>query len=416
MAQHGRYIKLISTYLYSHGFEGLHEKEGDILGVGEVKVMTILGIRPDWIMMCKLIERLDKGFEHILVHSGQHYSYKLDMIFFKELGIRKPDYNLGIGSGTHGEQVGRLLIESEKLMMKEKPDLVVTFSDGNPSMAAISATKLHIKTAHVEAGMRSYDWRMPEEKNRRIVDSFSDFFFTPTDISFNNLVNEGVAKEKIYLVSKTVVDVLQAFKEKIDRSPILDRADLTPKEYFLFEMHRPENIDDKTVLGNILKSLDMIYRKYERKIIAPLHPRALAGIEKHGLKVPGGVHVIGLVGYFDFNKLEKNALCTIADSGTSQEECCIYRTPHVTIRISTERPETARIGSNIVVGDLKAEKILAAVDTMLKRDTDWPIPYWSGASNKIADILLEIEDEIIIPKIWWDDMPVSYELEQGVVR
>jgi len=153
-----------------------------------MKVMTILGIRPDWIMMCKVIERLDRDFEHILVHSGQHYSYKLDKIFFDELGVREPDYHLAIGSKTQGQQVGQLMMESEKVMLKEKPDLVLTFSDANPSMAAISATKIHIQTAHIEAGMRSYDWRMPEEKNRRVVDSFSDYFFTPTEISFNTLL------------------------------------------------------------------------------------------------------------------------------------------------------------------------------------------------------------------------------------
>jgi UDP-N-acetylglucosamine 2-epimerase (non-hydrolysing) len=181
-----------------------------------MKVMTILGIRPDWIMMCKVIERLDRDFEHILVHSGQHYSYKLDKIFFDELGVREPDYHLAIGSKTQGQQVGQLMMESEKVMLKEKPDLVLTFSDANPSMAAISATKIHIQTAHIEAGMRSYDWRMPEEKNRRVVDSFSDYFFTPTEISFNTLLSEGVAKEKIYLVSKTNIDVLLFFNHKID--------------------------------------------------------------------------------------------------------------------------------------------------------------------------------------------------------
>jgi|TARA_B100001971_G_scaffold214181_1_gene250319 UDP-N-acetylglucosamine 2-epimerase (non-hydrolysing) len=380
-----------------------------------MKVMTILGIRPDWIMMCKVIERLDRDFEHILVHSGQHYSYKLDKIFFDELGVREPDYHLAIGSKTQGQQVGQLMMESEKVMLKEKPDLVLTFSDANPSMAAISATKIHIQTAHIEAGMRSYDWRMPEEKNRRVVDSFSDYFFTPTEISFNTLLSEGVAKEKIYLVSKTNIDVLLFFKHKIDNSTILETADLVPKEYFLFEMHRPENINDKIVLGNILKSLDVIYKKYGCKIIAPLHPRAVDGIKRHGFKIPNGVHVIDLVGYFDFNKLEKHALCTVADSGTTQEECCMYRTPHVTIRISTERPETAEIGSNIVVGDLKSENILNAVETMLNRNTNWPIPYWPGASNKIVDTLLDIEDEIVTPKMWWNNKPISYELKRKVV-
>ena len=376
-----------------------------------MKVMTILGIRPDWIMMCKLIERLDKDFEHILVHSGQHYSYKLDQIFFEELGVRVPDYHLDIGSGTQGEQVGHLLIESEKLMMNEKPDLVLTFSDANPSMSAISATKMHIPTAHIEAGMRSFDWRMPEEKNRRIVDSFSDYFFTPTNISFNNLTNEGVSKEKIHLVGKTVVDVMLAFKDKIDSSSILDDVDISPEEYFLFEMHRPENIVDKTVIGNIVKSLNMINDKFGRKIIAPLHPRAIAGIRKLNLKIPDCVTVIDLVGFFEFNKLEKHALCVIADSGTSQEECCIYRTPHVTIRISTERLETVETGSNIVVGDLTSENILNSVETILKRDTNWKIPYPSGASNKIAETLRDLEDEMIKPKIWWDNRPIVYPFE-----
>jgi len=367
-----------------------------------MRIAYCLGIRPDWIVNSILIEMLDDWLrdDFILIHSGQHYSYNMDKIFFEELGIREPDYHLEIGSGTQGYQTAETIKKSEEVFIKEKPDLVLGFSDGNPVLSCIAATKLGIKVAHIEAGMRSLDWRMPEEKNRRLVDAISDYFFVPTEIAYNNLIREGIDPRKIFITSKQVVEILEKHKKKIDDSKILKKLDLEKKDYFLVTAHRPENVEDKKCLTNILKALGKIHEKYGLPLIFPAHPRTQAAIKRFKLKVPRGVRIMNYMGFFDFSKLEKNALCLITDSGTVEEDGCWFKVPCVTFRISTERPETVYCGSNIISG-LKWEDIFDCVNLMVDKPRDWKCPYYLGASRRILSVLKQERDEIMKKKRWW---------------
>jgi len=374
-----------------------------------MKILTCLGIRPDWINMSLLIPRLEKAFGRenvVVVHSGQHYSYYMDKVFFEELGIRDPDYHLGMPKGLkQGQQTAYVINKIEPILLKEKPDVVISFSDGNPSVFAVSASKNFIKVAHIEAGMRSYDWRMPEEKNRRIVDAITDLFFVPTEIARQNLIWEGVAEDKIHITSKLIIDVIEHFKSKWRRSKILEELDLDSGEYFLATLHRPENVEDPDNLWSIIRGLELVYKRYELPIIAPLHPRTQRAIKRFKIDIFKGLNVMNPLGFFDFTKLENNCLCGITDSGTVEEDLCWFRIPCVTTRMSTERPETVHVGANILVGETDGtfipERIADGVRKMLSKDTDWEIPYSTGATKRIVRILKENEGWLTKPKTWW---------------
>lgn len=362
--------------------------------------MSIVGIRPDIINMCMIVEELDRRkIPNVLVHAGQHYSFFFDKLFFRELGLRKPDWHLGIESGSHGLQTGRLLARSEKVMLAEKPDLVFSFSDANTSLAALAATKLHLKVGHLEAGMRSNDWRMPEEKNRRIVDHISDYLFPPTKIAYRNLIREGISRSRTFLVGKIIADVVNRFAPQIRRSRILEKLGLSRKEYFVATAHRPENVDDPKTMASILKAMQMTYDCLEKEIVYPIHPRTRSSVRRFGLKIPAGIRLTEPLGFFDFAKLESQALCLMTDSGTVQEEGCIFRVPCVTMRISTERQETVEVGSNVVAG-LDSKRIFDSVKKMIDTAKEWANPYPVGATRKIVDTALERESDIVTRRVW----------------
>jgi len=365
--------------------------------------MIVLGIRPDIINYQPILKELKRRkCKFTVVHSGQHYSYFFDELFFKQLNFTKPHYNLKVGTGTQAQQLSVLIKKFEKVLLKEKPDLVFSFSDANPSLSGIVASKMGIKVAHLEAGMRSYDWRMPEEKNRRLMDSIADYLFTPTTITRKNLLDEGISSHRIFRVGKLIYDVLDNFRKEIDENNILDRLRIEKNSYFLVTAHRPENVNTKTPLKNILSALGDLNKKYEKPVIFPIHPRTRKSIKNFGLEIPKGIRLYDPVGFLEFSKLEKNAFCCVTDSGTVQEDACIFRVPCVTIRISTERPETVEVGSNIVAG-LKKNHILKAVDKMINRKRNWKNPYGKpGTAIKIVNILEERKKEILSPKIWWD--------------
>ena len=365
--------------------------------------MIVLGIRPDIINFQPIVKELkNRKSNFSIVHTGQHYSYFFDALFFKQLNFPKPNYHLKTGSGTQAQQLAMLASKLEKVLLKEKPDLVFSFSDANPALSGIIASKMGIKVAHLEAGMRSYDWRMPEEKNRRLLDSIADYLFTPTVGTRKNLLEEGIPSHKIFRVGKPILDVLTNFKKEIESNNILEKLSIEKKEYFLVTAHRPENVGVKTPLKNILKSLDALYKKYKKPIIFPIHPRTRRSIKKFGFKISRGTKLYDPVGFLEFSKLEKNAFCCVTDSGTVQEDSCIFRVPCVTIRISTERSETVEVGSNIVAG-LNKKHILEAVDIMINRKPNWKNPYGKPDSAKKTIKILEAhKDEILSPKIWWD--------------
>ncbi|MFQ5873406.1 MAG: non-hydrolyzing UDP-N-acetylglucosamine 2-epimerase [Dehalococcoidia bacterium] len=361
-----------------------------------MRILTVVGIRPDFIRMSQIIRLLDEGGgEHVLAHAGQHYSFNMDRVFFEELGIREPDHNMGVGSGTHAEQTAKLLIETEKLIFDAKPHLCVFLGDSNTSLAAIAAAKCNIKVAHIEAGMRSFDWRMPEEKNRTIVDHISDYLYAYTQRYRENLLLEGIASHKIKVIGNPIVDVVNVYLPLArERSDILEKMGLVKGEYVLVTAHRAENVDSRDRLTKILKGLELVGEKLKVPVVFPMYYRTQRRVRQMGLQVPKNVMVLDPLGFLDFLYLEADALCLISDSGTVQEEGCILRVPCVTIRLSTERPETVEVGANILSG-VEPEQILECTLQMVKASRNWENPLGDGtASSRIVEDILGRQTEI----------------------
>ena len=355
-----------------------------------MKICIILGTRPEIIKMSPIIRECEKRkLDYFILHTNQHYSKNLDKIFFDELELPSPKYNLDIGSGTHGEQTGKALIEIEKVLIKEKPDIVLVEGDTNTVLAgALAATKLHIKVSHVEAGLRSYYREMPEEINRILTDHCSDFLFVPTKKAKEILIKEGISKKKIFVTGNTIVDAvyqnIEIANKKVD---ILDKLNLNKNEYFLVTAHREENVDAKNRLEGILKGLEQVYKKFNLPIIYPIHPRTEKRIKEFSLKIPEGVKLISPVGFLEFLQLEANAKLVLTDSGGVQEETCILKIPCVTLRDNTERPETLEVGSNILAGT-NPEKIVKCTEFMIQKERNWKNPFGDGrASKRILRIL-----------------------------
>jgi len=373
-----------------------------------LKYMIVLGIRPDIINLQPIVKELQRRkCDYTVVHTGQHYSYFFDKLFFEQLKFPKPDYHLKIGSGTQAQQLASTVERFEKVLLKEKPNLVFSFSDANPALSGIVASKMGIKVAHLEAGMRSYDWRMPEEKNRRLMDSISDYLFTPTSGTKRNLLEEGIPDHRIFQIGKPIWDVLYQFRRQIDENDIMEKLAIEKGEYFLVTAHRPENVGVKTPLKNILETLGEIYKRYGKRVIFPIHPRTRQSIKKFNLKVPIGTTLMDPLGFLEFSKLEKNAFCCVTDSGTVQEDSCIFKVPCVTMRISTERAETVEIGSNIVAG-LNKKHILQAINIMVNKKRNWNHPYGTpDSAKKTISILEKHKKEILSPKVWWDSPKIK---------
>jgi len=355
-----------------------------------MKISIILGTRPEIIKMLPVIRECEKqNIDYFILHTGQHYSYNLDRIFFEELELPAAKYNLDVGSGTHAEETGKMLMGIEKILKEEKPDVVLVEGDTNTVLAgALAASKLHIKVGHVEAGLRSYDRTMPEEINRVLTDHISDYLFAPTVKARENLLREGIEKDKIFVTGNTIVDAvyqnLEIARRKVD---ILNKLNLNPEGYFLVTVHRQENVDVKERLKGILEGLELVYNKFDLSIIYPIHPRTRKRIKEFGLEVPKGIELIEPLGFLEFLQLEANAKLVLTDSGGVQEETCILRVPCVTLRDNTERPETLEVGSNILAG-VNQEKILESVKTMLSKERNWENPFGDGrAGKRVAEIL-----------------------------
>lgn len=339
-----------------------------------MKVMTILGTRPEIIRLSLIIKKLDKCTEHILVHTGQNYSKCLNDIFFSELELRQPDYYLGAGSERFGSQMAVIFKETEELLLKLKPDKILILGDTNSGLAAIAAERAGIPVYHMEAGNRCFDIRVPEEINRRIIDSISRYALPYTNWSRENLINEGIHKNRIFICGNPIYEIIRSNMDKIENSKILDKLDLSKCRYFLATAHRAENVDIKERLGQILHGMDFIQKKFNMPVIFSVHPRTRDKITRFGLDSQNKNIIFSEpFGFFDFIWLEKNAACVLTDSGTVQEECCIFKIPTVTMRDSTERPETVECGSNIISGP-DAEKILRCSEIMMEGSREWKCP------------------------------------------
>lgn len=317
-----------------------------------MKIVSIVGARPQFIKAAPVSKLVRKEFSEILVHTGQHYDQNMSPIFFKELSIPKPDYNLGIGSGFHGEQTGKMLIEIEKVLMIEKPNIVLVYGDTNSTAAgSLAGAKLRIPVVHVEAGLRSFNSKMPEEINRVIADHLSDLLFCPTQTAVNNLGKEGITKG-VYNVGDVMYDSLIFYKKLAgQKSKILQTLGLKPKSYLFATVHRPENTDKKSNLQNIFRA----FGESNENIILPIHPRTNKMLEQFKIKIPQSVKIIEPLGYLDSLQLQANAKKILTDSGGIQKEAYILGVPSITLRSETEWIETVEDGWNTLVGSNKKE-------------------------------------------------------------
>jgi UDP-N-acetylglucosamine 2-epimerase (non-hydrolysing) len=349
-----------------------------------MRIAVILGTRPEIIKMSSLIREFEKArSDYFILHTGQHYSYNLDKIFFKELELPLPKHNLDVGSGTHAQETGKMLIGIEKILQKEKVDIVLVEGDTNTVLAgALAANKLHIKVGHVEAGLRSYDKTMPEELNRVLTDHLSDYLFAPTPVAKDNLLKEGINKDSIFITGNTIVDaVYQNLEIAARKTDILNKLHTSSGKYILLTAHRQENVDEKKKLQNILEGLKLIYREFNLPILYPIHPRTMKQLKEFKLELPKEITTLEPLGFLDFLNLEANAALVTTDSGGVQEETCILKVPCITLRENTERPETIAVGSNILVGT-DPEKILKGARIMLKIKHDWNVPFGDGTAGK----------------------------------
>jgi len=356
-----------------------------------MKVMTILGTRPEIIRLSLIIEKLDKKCTHVLVHTGQNYSSLLNDIFFQELNIRKPDYYLQIPSSSFGMQVGKLLQLIEETILSEKPDKILILGDTNSGLSAIIAERLGIPVFHMEAGNRCFDLKVPEEKNRRIIDAVSTYAMPYTAGSRENLLRDGISKDKIFVSGNPIFEVLKHYDENIEKSNILRDLNLEKGRYILATIHRAENVDVKERLESILNAIKSVQKEFNCKIIFSVHPRTKSKIDEFGLlNANKNIIYSEPFGFFNFVKLEKNAAFVLTDSGTVQEECCILQTPTITIRDSTERPETVECGSNVVSG-VNYEKIIMCSRLMANANIWWSYPDGyidNNVSSKVVNFLL----------------------------
>jgi UDP-N-acetylglucosamine 2-epimerase (non-hydrolysing) len=350
----------------------------------------IVGTRPEIIKMAPIVRECKKqGIADLIIHTGQHYSYEMDKIFFEELELRDPEYTLGVGSGTDAEQVGKMLVGVENVLMKEQPDVVLVEGDTNSVFAgAFAATKLHVEVGHVEAGLRSFDRFMPEEINRVLTDHVSDFLFAPTAKAKENLLAEGISANKISITGNTIVDAVnQNLQLAQKRENVFSELSIEKNDYFLTTAHRIENVDNKKRLHGILKGLTELHYEFDVPIIFPMHPRTRKRVAEYDLALDG-VTPISPIGFLEFLLLEANAELIITDSGGVQEEACILGVPCITVRDNTERPETVAVSSNLIVGT-DPDKIVTGAKAMLNTPHTWRNPFGDGNSGqRIVSILI----------------------------
>ena len=334
-----------------------------------MKVVTWFGTRPEIIRLSRVIPALDEHCRQLLVHTGQNFDENLSDIFFRDLGVRAPDVHLGIVASDFGAQAGAILEKSYELLAGERPDRLLILGDTNSGLAAVSAARLGIPVYHMEAGNRCYDDRVPEEVNRRIIDHSSTVLMPYTQRSKDNLVREGIPRQRIAVIGNPIFEVLEHYRDRIDSAAPLPNP---PRSYFLVTLHRAENVDDPQRLRQFVEALVRVAAKYDRAVVISLHPRTQDKLQRFGIVLPASFTVMKPFGFFDFVKLEKDALCVLSDSGTVQEECCIFGVPNVTLRDVTERAETIECGSNILTG-ASPEAIESAVAIALA-SRPWRVP------------------------------------------
>ncbi|MBA6348671.1 non-hydrolyzing UDP-N-acetylglucosamine 2-epimerase [Colwellia sp. BRX8-9] len=364
-----------------------------------MKIGIIVGTRPEIIKMAPVIRECQKRkIPFFIIHSNQHYSKEMDSIFFDELHLPAPDYNLGVGSGLHSNQTGNILIKMEPILLEEKPDVVLVQGDTNTVLAgALTASKLNIKVGHIEAGLRSYDRTMPEETNRIMTDHISEYLFAVGPNQEKILKSEGIASDKIYTVGNTVSDSLfQHLDISAKTSNILSELDLHAGEYFLVTAHRASNVDIASNLLELLHLFDEMHKHYTGTIVWPIHPRTQSKLKEFNIEVPSYLQLIAPVGYLDFIQLQKHAKLILTDSGGIQEEACLLGVPSLTLRENTERPEAVEVGASELVGRDAVKAVKAAAKWLSRDSYSWDNPFGDGhVAEAILDIVIADNTEFI---------------------
>lgn len=363
-----------------------------------LKVMTILGTRPEIIRLSRVMARLDDFTDHVIVHTGQNWDYELNEVFFEDLGVRKPDHFLGTGGGTLGETLGKILSESEKVLAEERPDAVVVLGDTNSAISAIMARRMKIPVYHMEAGNRSFDRNVPEETNRKLVDHIADFNLVYTEHARRHLLSEGIQHRRIYLTGSPMREVLNHYRERIDASDVLSRLGLNDRGYFIVSLHREENVDSAARLSALVDALNRIAAQYDMPIIVSTHPRTRKRLDAlNDVALDDRVQWMKPFGFHDYNKLQMRAFCAISDSGTIAEESSMLEFPAITPRDAIERPEGLDVGSLIMTG-LNSDTILDAIAAITRgfarRESEGhahPVPTdycVSNTAERVANLIL----------------------------
>ena len=339
-----------------------------------MRVMTIFGTRPEIIRLSQVMKTLDKHCEHTTVHTGQNYQESLSDVFIRDLEIRPPNVHLGVRSSSFGEQIGQILTGVDNILGEVRPDKVLILGDTNSALSAIVAARRGIPVFHIEAGNRCYDDRVPEEVNRRIIDHSSAVLLPYTQRSKENLISEGIERERIFVTGNPIKQVLDNFSKTIDESNILVQHGVEPGKYFLGTIHRAENVDASERLNHIFGGLAAVAEKFQMPFLISVHPRTRDKLMQHGIQASeDSIKLLEPLGFFDFVQLEKNARVVLTDSGTVQEECCIFGVPNVTVRDVTERPETLDVGSNIISG-AESSSIIRCVEIATSQSPNWSPP------------------------------------------
>jgi UDP-N-acetylglucosamine 2-epimerase (non-hydrolysing) len=375
--------------------------------IKKLKIVTVVGTRPEIIRLSEVMKELDRTMEQIIVHTGQNYDYELSEVFFKELGIRKPDYFLGATGKNATDTVGKIISAVDEVLEKEKPDAFLVLGDTNSCMAAYSAKRRKIPIFHMEAGNRSFDFRVPEEVNRRVIDHLSDMNLAYSELARHHLLREGLPADRIIKTGSPLYEVLMANMKKILSSKILKDLGIQKEKYFVLTAHREENIDIPENFARLIKIIESVSEMYKMPIIFSCHPRTRKRIEEQKITLPKTVKMMKPMGLFEFVHLEMNALCVLSDSGTISEESSILNFPALNLREAHERPEAMDEASVIMTG-LNPERVLQSLEIVknqprgLKRDFRIPEEYiYPNVSKKVARIILSYTD-YVRRKVWLD--------------